>query len=594
MDVTINGDNGLYRIFDSEPQTNGQTCIEWSAEKAKTDSVRFIALTSKRDPMREAKRLLGNFVLKDNYVAVVMGASSLALIKILKEQMFHCEQKNLLLVEADATFAKNLFSLFPELFADIALVTPHNMNDIEQFLDYISVEHLLGYKIFSPPAIIKTKKDFYLQAEYQIKQGFSSRLSDLFTRIEFEPLWIKNSFSQTALFYKAKPVHSLFSICSNNSVPAVLISSGPSLRAALPWLKKNQDKVFIACVDSAYRILHRTKITPHLIMSLDSQVFTRRHFGGLPQGEKNVFPFLYADLVANPQVTSRWQGTLFLGMSAAYDEHNKRRQVTPGCDFLEDFFSWQKGKIPGDVQSGGSVSTALFDLLRNMGFAQIYLLGQDSGFTWREFHCMGTHHSDAWLPQTNRFKNLENINDALIRRRHTSNMLSIQKKTIKADYVMSLYRSWFENAAELLSLKLFNAAADGVPLEGVPHVSVEDIPLKKEELQKLLHKMKTLAAQNDDSSLFSSTKVLAQDEQIKNFVSLIEQTDATQEKIFPFLKYIGRKHLIKAARLQEQQEQQEQQEKLENLAFQEKQKFCIDLRAATLVWKKYFFIQEQK
>ena len=160
----------------------------------------------------------------------------------------------------------------------------------------------------------------------------SGRFSDFFTRLKFEKIWLKNIFSQTVLFQKFRAVHSLFQKFSHQTV--VLVSTGPSLRGSLSILKKIQNQVFIACVDSAYRVLKRSGITPHIIYTLDSQTYTLRHFLGLPLGSKNAFPILIADLVANPQVTTRWKGELFFSNTCKIQ--NNIRETTPGTEFIEE------------------------------------------------------------------------------------------------------------------------------------------------------------------------------------------------------------------------------------------------------------------
>lgn len=644
------GSKGAYRFS----QVNGQISIEWSSEKAKTKTQSFTPLVSLRNPQREAQRLLGKFVLRSGYVAVVMGMSSLSLVQILRQHEQQFAWQGLLVVEADVLLAEKLFSEYSALFSQIPIITCKNLEQIETFLDFFKAEELLGYRIFFSPPIIKVDADFYGQAEQKIKQGFSSRLSDLFTRLEFEQLWIGNAFAQVTSLQKAYPVGHLFSVCAPNSresfgssstiqtdghfshatssakppssknntntgidndasdnthpqdiAAAILVSSGPSLRASLPWLRKNQNNVFIACVDSAYRVLYNSGIVPHLIMSLDAQIFTARHFFGLPRGEEKSFPFLYADIVANPQVTRSWQGPLFAGMSANYNKKDftfaaekesdytnensvkknhsdKGREVTVGCDFLEIFFNWPKANIPGDIQSGGSVSTSLFDLLRNMGFQEIYLLGQDSGFTHGEFHCMGTHHSEQWLPALTRTKTLENINFKLVQKRHTALLTSMRAKKIKADYVMSLYRSWFEQAAPLLSLRLYNLAEEGVPIAGVPQVTYADVPMRPRALQTLLKKIITVS-QKKETAIVSHQQAEDFFEFLKNsdmFLSAGKmETTAWQNHNFEFsklLQKIGRKHLLKAKRNEHLSEKEKQI--LQERASKEQKKFIKRLR----------------
>ena len=100
---------------------------------------------------------------------------------------------------------------------------------------------------------------------------------------------------------------------------------------------ENQQKIFIACVDSALRVLLQADIVPHLVFTLDAQPHTLRHWEGLFKLPVERQPLLVADLISNPQVLWRWQGPLALSVTAQY--FDDLRVVTPGCDFLEERFS---------------------------------------------------------------------------------------------------------------------------------------------------------------------------------------------------------------------------------------------------------------
>ncbi|MDH5716976.1 MAG: DUF115 domain-containing protein [Spirochaetia bacterium] len=510
---------------------NGQYQISIRDENPKKKEYR--PLISLRDSIREAHRILGNFILKKGNIAIIYGAGSLPLVQILVEQKKE-KGGELIIFEADPFLAKHLVETYNHIYKDIPFITPNNLANLSDFLELYSAENMTGYRIISLASLKNLMTSFYEDAEKIFKNTFSSLISDLLTRLEFEPNWIYNSLAQITNFSRAWPVNELFN--KGAGYTAVLVSTGPSLRLSLDWLKSIQDKVFIACVDSAYRVLHRYKIKPHLIISLDAQPYTLRHFLGLSMGNEGAFPILYADVVSNPQVVFRWRGPLLFGVTAQYKGSN--RVVTPGCDFVED--EVLKKNYLGDIQSGGSVATSLFDLLRLMNFDRIILTGQDLAYSFREIHTMGTHHSDLWFSSaTHRLESIENINDKITRRRHTIYENSITGKKILADYVLSIYRGWFSASAEKISKNVFNMTKEGLIIDNIPTISNEEFnqfKLKGIDLKNFI--------------LDPPKNKILLSKEIFNFYTSIENSSFSLSLLekYKFLEKIGRKFLIKALR----------------------------------------------
>ena len=513
----------------------GQFAIECHAAQLKNETL--IPMISRRNPIKEAERLIGNFILKEDFLAIVFGAASIYLIKKLLQQQTE-KGGNILLIEVDITLLEELIRIKLIPSDKIFIVSLANQHLLVSLIENIKIETLLGYRIFKNTISIQLNQDFYVQIENEIKKQLASRFSDLFTRLEFEPKWIINSLSQVSLFNNSYPVKMLFQKGIN--MKAILVSSGPSLRHCLPFLKKNAHIFFIACVDSIYRVLHNYGIKPHLIITLDAQAFTVRHFLGLSQGTINDYPILYADLVANPQVTRIWKGHLFFGITAQY--MGNMRKVTLGSDYIEDTMRAKNVNFTGfgDIQSGGSVATSLFDLLRQMNFDEIIFVGQDLAYTNREIHCTGTHHTTDWIANNvQRFDSMENINHKVVKKRSTNYQRSIQGKPIIADYILSLYRQWFEDAGRRkLEVKVFNGTYEGLPIKNIPNISLEDIKIPNIHPPKMLFHW------------FEHKKKIANNSMIKEFrENILNEVFSEQtSQQYPFMKSIGRKNEIQAQR----------------------------------------------
>jgi hypothetical protein len=121
------------------------------------------------------------------------------------------------------------------------------------------------------------------------------------------------------------------------------------------------------------------------------------------------------------------------------------------------------------------VATTAFDMLRFMGFSEVYFLGQDLAYSGREIHSTGTHHNEKWLTLVSRKNSLERINEVIIRKRETRMVPSTSGSTVLTDYVLDLYRHWFEESAKSVSnLKLYNINQDGARIEGIPELPTKE------------------------------------------------------------------------------------------------------------------------
>lgn len=512
---------------------------------AGTEKLKDLSMVSQRDPVREAERHLGSFRLKPGMLAVVAGAAHLPLLELLVEQTKSKEGFGgwILLFEADTELYLALKKYRPEIFEHIAAIVPENVGVLSELVEKIDVEHFAGYRIFENKPSLGIAPTFYAHAVADFKRRLASRFSDLFTRLEFEERWVFNALSKLSLMHSMRPVSSLFGL--GKGAKALLVSTGPSLHRSLAAIQKNREKYFIACADSAYRVLVRSGITPHLVFSLDSQAHTTKHFALLPQGTKGSYPILVCDAVSNPIAAREWKGESCLSFTAQFiradfEKQKDERRVSPGCDYLEEenFFEHTAGLIPGDLQSGGSVATSIFDLLRLMDFDSIVFVGQDLAYTYREIHTPGTHHTDEWLSKTtNRLQPLENINERVLRRRHTKREVSLSGRTIVTDYVLSLYRDWFSNAVGAVEKKVLNATCEGLVIEGAPplqNLDTEEQGINAEILARFLDK---------DLIRVNSQRIAALRAKI------LSATDSLDEGTLPFLRYVGRKFAIKAMRV---------------------------------------------
>ncbi len=297
-------------------------------------------------------------------------------------------------------------------------------------------------------------------------------MSDLLTKFEFERLWVKNSIWNLVSSGFEFPNRECISSWKDalKGIPAVLVSAGPTLRKNLLYLKSIRDKAFFLSCDTSLKALLKEDIRPDGVVTLDAQTNSFFHF----MGESIQDIPLFADLVSSPTLLRDGQfNRVIHSVTAKYQvnaEGKWVREVTAGGELADLVL----GEV-GDIQSGGSVATTAFDILRFMGCSEVHFVGQDLAYTGREIHSTGTHHNEKWLTTVNRKRSLEWTNEVIIRKRETKEVESCNGLTVLTDYVLELYRHWFEESARSVEgMSLYNWNDGGAKIQGFVNLEAKE------------------------------------------------------------------------------------------------------------------------
>ncbi|MCU0844396.1 MAG: DUF115 domain-containing protein [Spirochaetes bacterium] len=360
--------------------------------------------------------------------------------------------------------------------------------EIPSLLESFDIDTFRGKAVFFHRPSYLLAKDFYDSMVADISRYFSSKLSDLLTRFEFEERWISNIFANLPRSFDAGRVADLFGKFSG--FPGIIVSAGPSLRKNASTLGRLRGRALIISVDTALKVLLRHGVEPHIVMTIDAQKHSIKHF----LGERPGGTVLLADMVSYPRIADVYQGKIMFSTTAKYyngPDGGVRREPTPAMDWVERYI-----EPPGDIQSGGSVATSAFDLLLNLGCSPIVLVGQDLAYTGREIHSTGTHHNAEWLARTTRFLNLDGINQGVIRKRKIKYVEAYGGGgTVISDYVFDLYRNWFEDSARKVAVPVINASGDGARIANTIERSLESLinefPVRNPGPVEVLHRYLT-------------------------------------------------------------------------------------------------------
>lgn len=431
------------------------------------------SLASQFSPKTQGERLVENVQIKPTDVVFLLGLGNPHLIS----QISSILPPNQIFIMVGEDF--RITEILWDEFLKVSLEVPgrHLFSGEEFFpllfnyIESLPIDRVSGLKIVKNPGDTN-RNPLFKEIEEKIHTVFSAKMSDLLTKFEFEKIWIKNSIWNLTQISKIPPKKYSIKSLENQffGLSAVLVSAGPSLRKNLPWLVENRNKLFVLSCDTSLKVLIKAGIHADGVVTLDAQTNSFFHF----MGENLERIPLFADLVSSPTLLREpIFKSVIHSVTAKYQvdaEGSLVREVTAGGELATEVL----GDV-GDIQSGGSVATTAFDMLRFMGFSEVYFLGQDLAYSGREIHSTGTHHNEKWLTLVSRKNSLERINEVIIRKRETRMVPSTSGSTVLTDYVLDLYRHWFEESAKSVSnLKLYNINQDGARIEGIPELPTKE------------------------------------------------------------------------------------------------------------------------
>jgi hypothetical protein len=243
---------------------------------------------------------------------------------------------------------------------------------------------------------------------------------------------------------KSKGIRSLKETHKNK--PAILISAGPSLDNALPYLKAFNQSTILACVDTAFPILTKMQIPLDYVFSLDPQNDSFEFFIDHLEASANLIYLA----TANARILANYKGNKIV----AFKEGS----------FQEEDMKLTEEK--GTTAAGGSVSCFGLDCLIQMGCNPIFIVGQDCAFTGNRTYARKSIQEDKLIMLVKRERTVasEHLNKSKLHKRIT--IPNDQGCEVLSNQLLYNYlRNIEELATEHSETKIYNLWSHGAQIK---------------------------------------------------------------------------------------------------------------------------------
>ena len=446
---------------------------------------RGVYLHSKRDPRREAQRLVESATGNANaaggngagdpalvlgfalgYAAAALGASAVG------KPIIVVEKHPLILKQALA-----LCDLRPFLSQNrLAFVLGSGDSDGSDTAGVTAALSLFKSTPGVPPLVIQNRaltgldEEWYAAVEERIKTWNSRTNVNRATQKRFGKRWVRNLAQNLPAVRDLPGISRLEGILKDQNIPVFLAAAGPTLDASGELLGEIAKRCVTVAVDTSLRFLVSRSVEPDFALSVDPQYWNFRHL----------------DRVSAPR-------TCLVTESAVYPPVLRRRfrqNFLCGSFFPLGRFIEEKVDPKGELGAGGSVATSAWDFIRHLGASSIWISGLDLSFPDLKTHFRGAAFEEKSHTESRRFSPAETWSFRALRDGQPFLAKRQGGGTVLTDKRLSLYAAWFEShLARFPSVKSFTLNGEGLAIPGIATAPVADLlslPERRREINLIL------------------------------------------------------------------------------------------------------------
>ncbi len=282
--------------------------------------------------------------------------------------------------------------------------------------------------------------EFYNKLLLNLRDRMRVTLLNLGTLVCLSPHWQLNTIRNLPVIIR----HPGTDILENRfkDKPAIVVAAGPSLTAAIPYLRSVQDKFLIISVGTALAPLRKAGIRPHLVVSVDASIKVLRQFD-IDCSDL----FLVCSLISPPEVLRKFKGI--------FSAHGSGNSVAKWAQSL--------GAAKGSIYCGGTVSSSSIDLAVKMGCNPVITVGLDLSLK-----SDGSSHADHTMYHKEQIK------------KDHPNLLTVKGNYKEEVQTLLQFRAYIDIIRDYVKrrpeIRFINANDRGASIDGMELVGHEKIP----------------------------------------------------------------------------------------------------------------------
>lgn len=411
---------------------------DYTCELQNKDMKRIIL--SKYDPRDAAKLLVENQQnINKNTIWVTFGYGFGYIAESIIKRVGR--DANILVIEPNSKFLKKQWEYGWEKFADfenIQYITDETLNNLENIVEksfkYFELTNINLITINAYREIYKENYFYYINF---LEEFRARKIINQNTLQRFSILMIKNLFNNAKYMiegYDIKQHKNKYS-----TIPAVIVSAGPSLNKNIQQLKDFNGIIF--ALGRTTTIINKYNVKPDFIVSLDPTDLVYETF----MESKHMEVPLITTSEGNNLVVKNHKGIKYFLRSSELD------RTVLGIENMEK------------VEMGGSVANFSASIAKYMGCNPIVFIGQDLAYTNNDMHAEGCRMSED---KKNNKKNQKSIKI----------VEGYNGDKVQTDLTLLGYLRWFENfIVENPDLEVINATEGGAKIKGATQLAFKEV-----------------------------------------------------------------------------------------------------------------------
>lgn len=238
-------------------------------------------------------------------------------------------------------------------------------NFILKNMDFSDLKTMMWGEYVNYEMLYPEEEQFFMESN-QIAINFTNASRVASER--FGEAYFENTIVNVSKLTESFSLYSLYKRVPDG-IPAIIVSSGPSLNKNIQYLRNAKNKSFIIAADSALPAMLSADIIPDIYVSVDGKK-SPKHF----QDER----------IANiPAVLCTFSSR------PAVKENQQQFFIKDECSYIDIFMDENNIQYPL-LASGGSVANICCSLAVLLDFRTVILIGQDLAYTGGKTHAENT------------------------------------------------------------------------------------------------------------------------------------------------------------------------------------------------------------